>query len=189
MGDMDQTTRLMQIAASGVSKRVESVPDEAWAAQSPCEDWTVRDVTRHLTSEHLWAPHLLRGESVEQVGNRYDGDVLGEHPRTAWAAACEASMAAWARTDPEVEVQLSVGATPASEYAEQMLLDLTVHAWDVARGAGLDERLDPACVQHVLGYARARHDELASAGIFDPAVDTRSDDPQDQLLALLGRRP
>lgn len=186
---MDQTTQLMQIAASGVTERVDAVPDDAWTAQSPCEDWTVRDVVAHLTAEHLWAPHLLRGESVEQVGDRYDGDVLGADPPAAWAAAREASMAAWAQTDPAFEVQLSSGASPASEYAEQMLLDLTVHAWDVARGAGLSERLDPACAEHVLGYVRRHHDELSSASIFGPAVDTRSDESQDQLLALLGRRP
>ena len=30
------------------SKRVEAVPDDRWENQSPCADWTARDVVSHM---------------------------------------------------------------------------------------------------------------------------------------------
>jgi uncharacterized protein (TIGR03086 family) len=144
-------------------------------------------------SEHLWVPHLLSGETIEQVGDRYSGDVLGSDPVGAWRRASTASRAAWAGLASDgVIVNLSFGDAPAGEYAAQMLLDLVVHGWDVARGAGLDERMDEDCVRHSLTYVTPRADAWRRAGIFGPRVtlsDAEAGDPQNRLLALTGRRP
>ena len=180
---------LLTRAAEGFGRRVHAVPDTAWDDDTPDEDWTVRDLLGHLVSEHLWAVPLLDGATVEDVDGRFDGDVLGDDPVTAWDDAIAASLARWADTEDDAVVHLSSGPTPAGEYAEQMLLDLVVHAWDLARGAGLDERLDPQCVEHVLGYVRPRADQWRRGGIFGDRVDTGSRDPQDQLLGLVGRDP
>lgn len=180
---------LLPLAADGFGRRVHVVPDTAWDDGTPDEDWTVRDLVAHVVSEHLWAVALLDGATVDDVGDSYDGDVLGDDPAAAWDSAIAASLARWADTEDDALVHLSSGPTPAGEYAEQMLLDLVVHAWDLARGAGLDERLDPRCVRHVLDYVEPTADRWRSAGIFGERVDTGSDDPQDQLLGLLGRDP
>lgn len=166
-----------------------AVPDGTWDDPTPCEGWSVRDLVAHLVSEHLWAVPLLDGATVEAVGDRFDGDVLGDDPVAAWESAIEGSLARWARTDDEAVVHLSGGPAPAGEYAQQMLLDLTVHAWDLARGAGLPERLDQACVCRVLEDVGPQAEQWRRAGIFGEAVDVGSDDPQDRLLGLLGRRP
>lgn len=164
-----------------------------WSAPTPCTDWSVRDVVNHVTGEHLWAPHLLRGETIEEVGDRYDGDVVGTDPVAAWDAAAAASIAAFAAANEDQTVHLSYADVPASEYAEQMLMDLAVHAWDLAKGAGLDDRLDPAAVEHVAGYvagfAAGTVDQWRSGGMLGPAVPVDSDDPQDRLIGFLGRRP
>jgi uncharacterized protein (TIGR03086 family) len=86
---------LIPAAAREFGARVHGVPPDGWTAPTPCTEWTVRDLVNHLVGEHLWAPHLLRGETVEQVGDRYEGDVLGKDPVAAWDAAAEASLAAW----------------------------------------------------------------------------------------------
>lgn len=185
----DRAMQLMPQAAEGVTRRVDQLTPESQSLPTPCTQWSVRDVANHLTYEHRWVPHLLRGERVEDVGDRYDGDLLGDDPAAAWRSALEESLAAWADTPAEQTVHLSYADVPASAYAEEMLADLTVHAWDLARGARLDDRLDPECVEHVLGWAREHADELSGSGVFAPSVDISSDDPQDQLLALLGRRP
>lgn len=180
---------LLPRAATGFTERVRQVPDTAWDDATPCADWSVRDLVAHLVSEHLWAVPLLDGETTDSVGDRFDGDVLGDDPVAAWDSAIRASLARWSATDDDAVVHLSAGPTPAGEYAQQMLLDLTVHAWDLARGAGLEERLDPACVGRVLDDVRPQADRWRAAGIFGDAVQVDSDDPQDQLLGLLGRRP
>jgi uncharacterized protein (TIGR03086 family) len=180
---------LLPVAAEEFGKRVHAVPADAWDRPTPASEWSVRDMVNHLVGEHLWAPELLRGATVEDVGDRFSGDLLGDDPVTAWDRAIYRSLTAWGTTPPDRVVRLSFGDVPATEYAEQMLLDLTVHGWDLARGAGLDERMDPDTVRHALAYAERNADELEGSGLFAAPVETGSDDPQDRLLGLLGRRP
>ena len=187
---MTTTRELLVEAYEPFGDKVHAVAPDRWDAPTPCTDWSVRDVVNHIVAEHLWVPHLLCGETLEQVGDRYDGDVLGDDPVGAWDRASAEASAAWRGLPSDDElVHLSFGLTPAREYAEQMLLDLTVHGWDLARGAGLEDRMDPAAARHVLAAARERTDALRGSGLFADPVDVASDDPQDQLLGLLGRRP
>jgi uncharacterized protein (TIGR03086 family) len=178
----------MSSAAHDFSDRVQQVGDK-WDEETPAEEWTVRDLVNHVTVEQLWAPHLLRGETIQQVGDRYDGDQLGEDPVEAWNHAVEDALSSWSDTDPDEVVHLSFGDVTALEYAEQMLLDLVVHGWDLAKGADLDERMNPEVVARALAYALANFDELSASGLFGTPGKTDSDDPQDQLLTLLGREP
>ncbi|MDQ3628694.1 MAG: TIGR03086 family metal-binding protein [Actinomycetota bacterium] len=180
---------LLPTAAKEFGSRVLDVPDDGWDRPTPCRAWTVRDLVGHLVVEHLWAVELLEGATIGEVGSRFDGDVLDDDPPAAWTRAINDSMDAWAAAGVDDTVQLSSGERPVQEYAEEMLLDLTVHAWDLARGAGLSEDLDDDVVAHVLAYAQEHADELAGSGLFDDPVQVDSADPQAQLLALLGRRP
>ncbi|GLZ36790.1 TIGR03086 family metal-binding protein [Actinokineospora sp. NBRC 105648] len=107
-----------------------------WAAATPCGDWTTRDLVNHLVSEQLWVPHLVGGETVEQVGDRYDGDLVGSDPVAAWVAAAETARAAWAEVPDDRPVHLSFGTVPAAEYRWQMVMDLAVHGWDLATATG-----------------------------------------------------
>jgi uncharacterized protein (TIGR03086 family) len=185
---MDAMT-LLPAAAEDFGRRAHAVPPDAWDDPTPCADWSVRDVLNHVTGEHLWAPELLGGATTRDVGDRFDGDVLGEDPLATWDRAIYRSLTAWSQVRPEQLVHLSFGDTPARVYAEQMLLDLVVHGWDLARGAGLDERMEPAAVRQALAYAEAHAGGLAGSGLFAEPVPVSSEDPQDRLLGLLGRTP
>jgi len=176
-------------AAKEFGARVLDVPDDAWDRPTPCSAWTVRDLVGHLVAEHLWAAELLEGTTIAEVGDRFEGDVLGDDPRQSWTRAINDSMDAWAAIGVDDNVQLSSGQTPVDEYAEQMLLDLTVHAWDLARAAGLDEDLDGDVVAHVLAYARTHAGELTGSSLFGEPVQVDSTDTQLRLLGLLGRHP
>lgn len=160
-----------------------------WARPTPCADWTVRDLLNHLVAEHLWAPHLLRGETLDQVGSRYDGDVLGADPMGAWRRAIGASVLAWGQADGNGSVHTSMGQIPTSEYASQMLVDLTVHAWDLARAVGVRPHLVADAVEASLAYEQPRVTGGEVPGIFAAPVETASESRVDQLVALLGRDP
>ncbi len=189
---MDQRTEieLLPEAARAVTDVVEQVPDQAWGSATPCGRWTVRDVLSHLTAEHLWTPHLLSGESLERVGDRYDADLLGDAPGRAWRRAVAGSMQAWGSVrDVDAPITMSFGPVRTGEYAQQMLLDLTVHAWDLARGAGAALRPVPDAVERAWAYEKPRVASGGVAGIFGSPVPTDSQDRLDQLVALLGRDP
>lgn len=186
---MPTTRELLPQAAQATRRLVDAVPGTAWERPSPCEQWTAREVLNHLTAEQLWAPHLLRGESLEQVGDRYDGDVLGDDPAGAFGRALDAALAVWADAADDAQVQTSAGVIRAEEYRQQMLVDLTVHGWDIARATSAPYSPVPEAVAACLRYMTPRVESTGQAGIFAGPVSTRSADRTDQLVALLGRDP
>jgi uncharacterized protein (TIGR03086 family) len=185
---MATSQQLIRPAADAFGRTVHRVPAGAWGNGTPCSDWSVRELVNHLVGEHLWVPPLLAGKTLDDVGDDFDGDVLGDDPVAAWDAAIEASLAAWSDVAPDAPVHLSVGPTPAGEYANQMLLDLVVHNWDLARGAGLDDTLDPGLVEAVREYVGEQQDELWPGMFAAPVPVPDGADPQTELLARLGRR-
>jgi uncharacterized protein (TIGR03086 family) len=172
------TIRLRDVEAAG-----------AWDAPTPCSEWSVRDLVAHLCFEHLWAPHVLTGTPMDEVGDRYEGDLLQGDPPGAWRRAVARSRPLWSATEGHAaQVHTSFGWLPVGEYAEQMLLDLTVRGWDLARGAGLDETLDEVGVDRALAYIRSDPIMLTGAGLWGEPVAPAGDTARDELLALLGRR-
>lgn len=167
--------------------RVRAVPD--WDGPTACADWSARDLLNHLVSEQWWVPHLLAGETLEQVGDRYDGDLIGSDPLGAWSRASARSRKAWDEADITGEVHVTGGVIPTEDYGWQMTLDLAVHAWDLARGAGGDERLHPDLAQQLHDVFAPQVADFQGLGLFDPPQPVPEDaDAQTRLLALLGRR-
>src|SRR5262245_47082863 len=73
------------------NRRIRAIPDDMWRAPTPCSDWDTRDLVNHVTYEHRWVPPLLAGATLEEVGDRFDGDLLGSDPK---ANAMQAALRA-----------------------------------------------------------------------------------------------
>lgn len=170
---------------------VHRIGTEQWHAATPCADWSVRDLVNHVTGEHLWAPHLLRGATLAEVGDRFDGDVVGDRPVAAWEDAGPASYAAFHRPGAlEGRVHVTGGQETAASYGWQMTTDLAVHGWDLARGIGETSRMPDELARELLERVRPMAGENGVPGIFAPPVEVGATaPPQDRLVALLGRRP
>jgi uncharacterized protein (TIGR03086 family) len=170
---------------------VHEVGEQQWDEPTPCTDWSVRDLVNHLVSEHLWAPHLLNGETAADVGDRFDGDVLGDAPVAAWEEAGSESRSAFHRKGAlSGRVHVTGGRIPATDYAWQMTSDLAVHGWDLAQGIGVRSRMPDELADAVYAQIAPEAESWQEAGIFDPPVPVAEDVvPQDRLVALLGRRP
>ena len=186
---MTDLVALFGRSLEGFDARVRAVGDDQWGNATPCADWDVRALLNHLVGEQRWAPPLFEGSTIAEVGSRFDGDLLGDDPKAAWADSLAQSAAAVREPGVlERTVHLSFGDTTGEDYLSQLVLDLVVHAWDLARGIGGDEALDPDGVEFALGYIGPRVDGWRAAGVFGPAVDVAPDaDPQTRLLALTGR--
>jgi uncharacterized protein (TIGR03086 family) len=178
-------------AMSEFDQRVRAVRADQWAAPTPCAAWDIRALVNHVVVEQLWAQRLLAGDSIADVGDSLEGDHLGAEPVEAWAQAAAAARAAWTAPDALARtVELSIGHVPTTVYAGQMTTDLAVHAWDLARATGADERLDPSLVHALHGMAMQFADQIRASGKFAPPVAVSFDaSEQDQLLGLLGREP
>ena len=186
---MSDLVHLFRKAVDEFGRRVEAVGADQWPAPTPDTEWDVRALVHHLVVECLWAPPLLEGLTLADVGDRFDGDQLGARPRDAWrAAAAAAVQAVGADGALEQTVHVSFGDIPGHEYVSQLICDHTIHAWDLARAIGADERLDPRLVEFVHAYLAPRVDDWRSAGVLGPELEVPAGASlQAALLALSGR--
>jgi uncharacterized protein (TIGR03086 family) len=171
-------------------RRVAEIRSDQLAIGTPCTEWNVRTLVNHVVVEDLWVPPLLQGSTIEEVGDRFDGDQLGDDPQGAWRAAQEAAVQA-VEGLPSVErtVHLSFGDFPASFYLGQLIFDHTVHAWDLATAIGADAWLDPELVDFSIEEFAAQEDHYRASGAIGERPDIPAGaDPQTRLLAMFGRR-
>ena len=182
-----RTGELLEGAASGFGARLDAVGDR-WSAPTPDADWDVRALVNHVTGELLWLVPLLEGKTIADVGDRLDGDVLGDDPLSTWQRARTEATAAITSVDPASTVHLSYGDRTAAEYVFEVGADVLIHTWDLARAIGADEQLDPALVEAVAAWFPAHEELWRGAGVIGdrPAVGAGAD-AQTQLLAAFGR--
>ncbi len=162
-----------------------------WTRSTPCADWDVHALVNHVVGEQFWAPHLVAGETVAQVGDRYDGDLLGDDGAAAWRAGIELAIAAFGAPGAlERTVHLSYGDEPCRVYLTQMITDLAVHGWDLAQALErTDHRIDAETVEMLWATWQPLEAMVRGSGVFGEAVGVAETAPlQDRLLGYLGRR-
>ena len=171
---------------------VADLTDEQWVTPSLCAAWTVRDVVAHLTvTTRVTVPRLLRGAVRAR----------GSFDRLAIDLAAERAVA---HTPAELVAQLRESAAstrrmPGSSPMDP-LMDLVVHAQDVARPLGRRHVSPPDVVAACLAYVatnRFMGGPQRLAGVQLVSTDTgwthgdgaelRGPDV-DLLLARAGRR-
>ena len=187
---MTQLQTLFRRAINGFGRHVNAITDEQWHDPTPCTDWDVRTLVNHVTVEQLWVPPLVAGDRVADVGDRLDGDQLGLDPVATWKAASASSVSAFEALGAlDGTVSLSAGERPTTEYAWEMTTDALIHSWDLARGIGADESMDPELVDLVYHRTLPFAEQLQETGLFAPPVPVPEDAPLPvKLLAIFGRR-
>jgi len=167
--------------------RVAAVKNEQWGDPTPCAEWSVRELVNHVVSEELWAAPLLRGQTIEEVGGQFDGDVLGDDPLgRARMAADDAVAIVEAIVPSGGRVQLSYGEEDMGEYVRQLCADHLIHGWDLAAATGGNTSMDPELVAEVGVWFAEREAMYRGAGVVGPRP-SGAGDPQSDLLAGFGR--
>lgn len=176
-------------ASAAFSEHVHAISHDQWGGATPCADWDVRELVNHLVGEDRWAPPLLAGRTIAEVGDAFDGDLLGDDPIGAWdVAAADAIKAVDAEGSLDATVHLSYGDVAGRDYVMEIATDHVIHAWDLARAIGGDERLDPGLVETCAAWFAGREEAYRVAGAIGPRVPLpEGADPQTQLLATFGR--
>ena len=185
----------LRLATAAFDDRLVTVRPDQWAAPTPCEDWTVRDLVDHVTGGNRFAVALLDGATL-------GGGLRGRRwpPASATTSLGDSrglGRRAGSRRSPPTAPWRRSATTPAatspaprsSTCASAISL---VHTWDLARAIGGDERLDDRLVARVWAHYGKRADKLAASGMFGAGASgaVGGDAPlQDRLLDVLGRRP
>jgi len=171
--------------------RVAQVRPDQWGDPTPCADWDVRTLVNHIVYEQVWSVPLFAGATIAEVGDRFEGDLLGDDPITVATEAGEDARAAVSEHGAlDRTVHLSFGDTPAEEYVRQLFADHLIHGWDLAVGIGADRTLDPEAVRECASWYSDREEIYRSSGSVGPRVALpEGASEQDRLLAAFGRDP
>ncbi|MGW6688130.1 TIGR03086 family metal-binding protein [Streptomyces sp. NPDC054961] len=172
-------------------EHVHAISDTQWDAPTPCSEWSVRDLVNHVTAEQLWIPPMVTdGRTVEDIGSTFSGDVLGTDPAGSWDRASAAAHVAFEIPGAlDRTVRLSYGPALGSAYCSELTADCVVHAWDLARAIGADDRLPDGLVEFSLKEVMPYASGLAASGMYDAPLEVPAGaDAQTRLLALVGRK-
>jgi uncharacterized protein (TIGR03086 family) len=168
---------------------VAGIGADQWGRPSPCEGWDVRELVNHVVSGNYWAAELAAGRTIEDVGDRLDGDMLGDEPLAAYDQSSGAASAAFHVPGAmEAMCAVSYGPVPGEVYAGHRFIDVLIHGWDVAQSTGQDTTIPPELVEACWAVVEPQKELLVGSGMFGSDHEAPSGaDRQTELLALLGR--
>jgi uncharacterized protein (TIGR03086 family) len=173
-----------------VDGHVSTIAPSRWHDPTPCTGWDLMALVDHLVYETLWVPDLLAGATLAEVGDRYEGDRLGDDPIGAWTSAHTAADAAVATSDLGAPVHTSGGRITADEYLAQMLFDATIHGWDLAMALGAEHTFPDDVADDLYVWFEPQAARWVEAGaVAAPVAVGPGAEPSARLIALSGRDP
>jgi uncharacterized protein (TIGR03086 family) len=171
--------------SDSMTATIAGVPDGGWDVPTPCEDWTARDIVRHLVDTSGMFLGFIGQDAP--AGPSIDDDPLG-----AFTTARDAVQAAL--DDPATATQEYDGMFGPTTFAKSvdgfLSADLVIHRWDLARATGQDDTLDADLCAELLAGMEPLEDLMRSSGHYGPrvAVDPEAS-AQDRMLGFIGRDP
>src|SRR5262245_3337552 len=174
-GDETMTVDLVDAhtrALASTRRFVAAVRADQWDTQSNCDDWDVRTLVNHIVSGNFWAAELMAGKTIEEVGDRLDGDIIGADALASWDASSAAADGAFrAPGAMERPAAVSYGPVPGSVYLRHRFVDVLVHGWDVAVSTGQPAALDPELVAACWEAVQPDREMMAASGAFGIAKE------------------
>ena len=186
---MTDITELHAEALDATGGIVAGIPPDRWHAVTPCGGWDVRALVNHVVSGNLWAAELAAGGTIEGVGNRLDGDLLGPDPVGSYAASAKAAAAVFREPGAlGAPCAVSYGPVPGTVYAGHRFIDVFIHGWDLAAATGQDTTLDTGLMQACRQVLEPQLALFRAAGAFaGPLPVPGGATSQTRFLAMLGR--
>lgn len=146
---------------------------------TPCADWDVRALLEHVVGGTGRFAAMAAGERVDWSAPQQV--VLGDEPAAAYREG-RALLEAARHEHPEV----------AARTLPMLVIEATVHAWDLAAATGSAASLDPSLAEIALGLARRNltSEVRARTTAFGTDRGVATDAPAyARLAAFLGREP
>lgn len=183
----------LTLAHTEFAQRLAQVRQEHWDLATPCADWDVRELVRHVLAGYDGYLRRLDGLPSSEFGAVLDAY---ETPDDYERAFYELGDAFENRYGQPRTLKLKIdhfGRTISGDYLLALrIFDLVVHSWDLAVAIGANRALDPSLVDLLWAEWSPRADQAASLGVLGagPSGSLPADaSTQDRLLDLTGRRP
>jgi len=181
-------TDAIKSAADAAAQVISGVTPDQLDDPTPCSEFDVRALGNHMTGFLPYTANAVRKGP----------DMEGEAPdftATDWAATyrhlADDLVAAWGEEGAmEGEMKFGSGTMPAENAAGITLMELTVHAWDLARATGQTYALDPETARLAAKITSEAGPGGREGGFFGEEV-TAPEGASDfeKALAISGRDP
>ena len=161
------------------------------SSSTPCTDWNVQSLINHALAVQNFADSTLsKAEFDMSTMGAVDHALPSEGAEAAFKAITDSTLATLKSINLEDTVESAFGAMPGGQFIMVPIVDMIIHAWDLAKATGQNTTLDSGLseigynvVANVAPMGRER-------GAFGPEVvvpDTASF--QDRMLGMSGRTP
>jgi uncharacterized protein (TIGR03086 family) len=186
---MTDIAELHARALEATGRIVRSIAADRWHASTPCPGWDARSLVDHLVSGNLWTAELAAGGTIESVGIRLGGDLLGPDPVGCYDASAKVAAEAFRRPGAlDAPCAVSYGPVPGSVYAGHRFFDVFIHGWDLAAATGQDTRLDAGLMQACREVIEPQLEAFRGAGaLAGPLPVPPGASAQARFLAMFGR--
>ncbi|HAW09747.1 MAG TPA: TIGR03086 family protein [Chloroflexi bacterium] len=174
------TAALLDAALDQMALVIAGTRPDQLALATPCTDWDVRALLRHMVGgPHLFAA-MAQGQKVDPTAPQPDR--LGDRDPAAALGDARGALETALRQHPE----------RAARLRPIVAVESAIHSWDLAQATGQVVRLDPVIAERALALVRERLTPAARAGntAFGPEVPVGAGAPAyDRLAGFLGREP
>jgi len=191
LGDDVNGAAALEGAGREFRRRLDDIDSDDWTRPTPCDEWTVRDLVNHVIGGNVRYVMILRDEPGDTILRTRDEDWLGADPLGSFEDAFARVTQAFS-TPGILRATVrhpKAGTMAGAELRVLRVNELTVHAWDLARAIGSDDRLDERVVLWLLEGLEPLRSTVAASGLrkAGEADNTSTASPQTRLLNLLGR--
>lgn len=178
-------------AAAATEQVLVAITAAEWELPTPCSDWTVRELVRHVVSGNQVFADALGGDSGTTPDTVAESSADAELV-SAYRQSTAVLLDAFRRPGVlEQMVTVPFGTVPAPVALHLRITELLVHGWDLARATGQQGATFPAgLAEQELSFSRAALADMpADRRPFGPAQPVADDAPAiDRLAAQLGRK-
>ena len=178
------------LADQALNTVVGQIRDDQWDSPVPDDmaprqpGMTLRQIVNYHAYDDAWVPDVLEGKTIDDVDTRWDGDLLGDHPKLNFASIVEtAVMTVRGFDDVDRSVHLSYGDFPAREYLKHITSFRGLRVYDIARFIGADTTMPGDLVQGLWGEIALEAEQWRQMGVFGPAVEVPETAPLQGPLA------
>jgi uncharacterized protein (TIGR03086 family) len=167
---------------------VKGIRADQWKNATPCDEWNLSVLVNHITGENHWLAAIFSGETIQTVGDKFDGDLVGDDPIAAYVASVELAKASITPAVLEARHDVSIGDISGYDYVSQLFMDQLVHGWDAMMGSRQVVALDDGLVTAAIPVAQEMVAYVGPGSVFGTTLELGSDAANvEMLLGTVGR--
>lgn len=181
---------LLRRASEEFVRRVALITPEDLDRPTPCPDWNVAMLVRHVIGGDYAYAALLHGATADEFRAALETTTVAQDLRVQARSSADAVIDAFAEQGAlERMVNHPMGQIPGRRLLGMRACEWAIHGWDLAQAVHADDGIDLTVATALYDELFSRADTLSATGYFQPPAGTPADAPvQVRLLDILGRR-